>query len=299
MKNVLKLILAFSLPLLLFTACEEDESQLSGKVLLSLTDAPIDDANVEGVFITITGITYQKEDGPWMEFEEFEGPETVNLLDLTDGNSVLMGEFEAGPGNYTGLRFLLEAPENGQQPKSNPDCYILYKDGTKKPLFVPSGAQSGYKTIGNFVVPSNGTVEVTADFDVRKSVVEAGNSGKTLLKPVIRIIVNHQAGAIEAVVENMPADQKLVVYTYEDGTYTDTEALDPEPDQVRFAQAVSSNDVNEDGTFILPFLASGTYDLVLTSLDELGQFQQVLGLVEDIEVKSTEVNKITIDLSSL
>ena len=72
--------------------------------------------------------------------------------------------------------------------KTNPGCYIEFADNSTEPLFVPSGGETGYKAVGQFEVPVNGTVEVTADFDVREAVVVAGS--RYILKPTIKLIVN-------------------------------------------------------------------------------------------------------------
>jgi hypothetical protein len=119
--------------------------------------------------------------------EEFAGNQTYNLLELTGGNSTLLGEFTLPAGNYTQIRFMLDIPEMGPPPAS-PGCYVEFTDNSTEPLFVPSGGETGYKAIGQFEVPVDGDAEVTADFDVRKAVVVAGSS--YILKPAIKLIVN-------------------------------------------------------------------------------------------------------------
>ena len=159
----------------------------TGTLKLYLSDAPLDAEDVTGVYITINEIQYHL-DSQWITCEEFEGPKTYNLLELTDGNSALLGELTLPAGNYNQIRFILDIPEKGSYP-ANPGCYIEFADNSTEPLFVPSGGDTGYKAIGYFEVPVNGTVEVTADFDVRKAVVVAGSS--YILKPTIKLIVNY------------------------------------------------------------------------------------------------------------
>ena len=164
----------------------------TGTLKLYLCDAPLDAENVTGVYITINEIQYHliqyHLDGQWITCEEFKGPQTYNLLELTGGNSALLGELTLPAGDYTQIRFMLDIPEKGSSP-ANPGCYIEFADNSTEPLFVPSGGDTGYKAIGHFEVPVNGTVEVTADFDVRKAVVVAGSS--YILKPTIKLIVNY------------------------------------------------------------------------------------------------------------
>jgi len=159
----------------------------TGVLKLYLSDAPIDTENVTGVYITINEIQYHI-DGQWITCEEFEGPQTYNLLELTDGNSALLGELTLPAGDYTQIRFMLDIAEKASS-RANPGCYIEFADNSTQPLFAPSGGKTGYKAIGYFEVPVNGTVEVTADFDARKAVVVAGSS--YILKPTIKLIVNY------------------------------------------------------------------------------------------------------------
>ncbi|MDH5365087.1 MAG: DUF4382 domain-containing protein [Dehalococcoidia bacterium] len=164
-----------------------DQALGTGTLKLYLSDAPMDAENVTGVYITINEIQYHR-DGQWTTCEEFEGPKAYNLLELTGGNYILLGEFTLPAGNYTQIRFMLDIPQKGSHPTS-PGCYIEFADNSTEPLFVPSGGETGYKAIGYFEVPVNGSVDVTADFDVHKAVVVAGSS--YILKPTIKLIVNY------------------------------------------------------------------------------------------------------------
>jgi len=158
----------------------------TGTLKLYLCDAPIDSQNVTGVFITIEEIQYHL-DSQWITCAEFTGPQIYDLLELTGGNSAFLGELTLPAGNYTQIRFMLDIPEKGSSP-ANPGCYVELDGNSTEPLFVPSGGETGYKATGRFEVPANGTVEVTADFDVHKAVVVAGSS--YILKPTIKLIVN-------------------------------------------------------------------------------------------------------------
>jgi hypothetical protein len=298
MKKIVKLAMIFVFAMFLFNSCEEEETT-KGTLTLSITDAPIDMTTVSGVYLTVTEIQLNKSGSDWYTFEEFEGPQTFNILELTGGESALMGSFAMDAGNYTQLRFILDAPELGNANPSNPGCYIKFNDGTEKPLFVPSGSQSGWKAVGAFKVPSNGDVAITADFDARKSVMKQGSNEFYILKPTIRLIVDDQAGKITGGVTGIPADTDIIIYAYEDGTYIDSEADEPTSDTIaRFPNAITSDKVCDDDSYHLSFLAPMTYDLVVTtSID--GEFQEVLGIVEDVVVESRKTTSVPIDLSLL
>jgi hypothetical protein len=191
--SIILAVLASSLIILVVMAasgvgCLAPEQALeTGTLKLYLSDAPIDAENVTGVYITIDEIQYHR-DGQWITCDEFIGPQTYDLLELTGGNSTLLGELTLPSGNYTQIRFMLDIQEIGPPP-SSPGCYIEFADNSTEPLFVPSGGETGYKGIGRFEVPVNGTVEVTADFDVRKAVVIAHS--RYILEPTIKLIVNY------------------------------------------------------------------------------------------------------------
>jgi hypothetical protein len=293
--------LSLGLAVLAFvTGCKKDENNggTSGTVKMYMTDAPIDDSNVKAVWITVTEVN-MKSSGGWEALSGFTGPKKYNLMDLRDSTAVFMGQDEIPAGSYSEIRFVLDAPEENGPAQSNPGCYIEYKDGTTQPLFVPSGSSSGFKAKGSFDVPLNGTVDVTADFDARKSIVEAGSSGKFLLKPVIRIVVNNQAGAIGGTVTHSGSAGNIVVYTYENGTWADTEDDAPATGSARFPNAVSSSLVQTDNTYILPYLAPMTYDLVVVLNNPDGSFNSVLGFVPDVAVTSKTTTTANIDTAHL
>jgi hypothetical protein len=141
-----------------------------GSVSLSLTDAPTDAENVEGVWITISEIQYHSNDS-WITVAGFE-PQAFNLLDLTGGVTAPLADFTLPAGKVTQIRFILDAPTEGAVRR--PTQAAGFRSATGQldaPLFIPSGGQTGVKLTGEFDVPINGSVNIVADFDARKSVV--------------------------------------------------------------------------------------------------------------------------------
>jgi len=295
-----KIVFLFLFSVLFFSACDNEPDPIeTGRLKLFLTDAPLDTDGITGVFITFSEIHYHIQGDHWVVFDEFDEAVTVNLMDYTHGETLLMGYFEMPPGTYTQLRFMLEAPEHGQGPPTNPGCYVMFEDGSTEPLFVPSGSQSGYKATGQFSIPLNGVVDVTADFDLRNSiVVTGGNASRYILKPTIRLVVNNEAGRIVGDVYNIPEDQGAVVYAYEAGTYTEEEAEDPADMGTRFPNAINSDMVCENNKYHLDFLAEGMYDLVVASTFD-GEFLEVAGIAEGVEVIAGQTTNYPIDLSEL
>ena len=308
MKNYLVGLIVMALMVVLAAGCGGDKStngelpngsqEETGTLSLYLSDAPIDAANVEGVYITINEIQYNLQ-GEWMTFEDFGDPQVHNLLELSGGNFTLLGDLTLPAGQYNQIRFMLDIPEQGPKP-TNPGCYVQFSNVSSQPLFVPSGGQSGYKATGAFQVPVNGTVEITADFDVRKAVhvTGQGQNQRYILKPTIRLIVNDEAGKIGGSITNFSSYTNIVVFAYEDGSWDESEADDPTGGEARFPTAVTSDKMDEDGNYMLAFLAAGTYDLVVAGTDG-DVFGKVLGFVSDVEVESKRKTTQNIGTSSL
>lgn len=273
MKNFHKLIgLVLSLTLMTFiSGCGGGGSSTTatstGVLSLSMTDAPPQlGENVTEVNIAVIGIEYH-HDGNWTNATDFI-PQTFNLLDLQNGKSLHLGDMILPAGRYSEIRFKLAAPTKESEVKSNPDCNITYADGSSVPLFVPSGGQSGYKGKGAFDITANAKIEVTADFDVHKSIVVTGkstNNTKYILKPVIRLVVTELSGTINGTVVDVAdynkSSDSLVVYTYKSGDYDESDAI--EMNGIIFPNAISAGDVNmSDGNFTLAFLGEGNYSLI-------------------------------------
>ena len=275
-------------------SCGEAPETVTGTLALYLSDAPIDAENVTGVYITINEIQYHVDD-QWTTCGEFEGPQTYNLLELTNGNSTLLSELTLPGGHYNQIRFMLDIPEMGQDPY-NPGCYIEFSDNSTSPLFVPSGNTTGYKAVGQFTVPENGTVQITADFDVRKAVHLADSH--YILRPTIRLVVNNEAGRISGSIANNSTYTDVIVFAYADGTWADTEDDEPVYPESRFPNAVNSGKMCDDGHYTIPLLAAGTYDLVVAGYDA-AEFGEVLGFVSDIEVESNHTTHQNIDTDAL
>jgi len=138
---------------------------------LLLTDAPLDLDDLEAVYVTVSEIAVRKASSDNYivvldEETEFE------LLELKDNPQPIVETYlEAG--HYTGIRFVVEAAR-------------ILVDGEEYGLTIPS-----MEIIVNveFDVTEDGTVELTLDFDAENSiqVVEAGQSGLYILRPVILV----------------------------------------------------------------------------------------------------------------
>ena len=281
-----------------FSSCGSGgSSEVNGTLSLSLTDAPlVDEDNVTGVYVSITGIEYHTAQGGWNTMGDFNTSiNPINLLEWQDGKSISLGDFQLPAGKYTQMRFMLDAAEENEKPKSNTGCFIEFSNDTNETLYVPSGSQTGYKAIGNYDVPLNGTVNMTADFDVRKSVIKSGNGSYYKLKPTIKLVVTDEAGSIKGTITNQELNNTYVIYAYEYEnnvtTWDVNETNDPDPSDaadIRFENATTSAIVKDGGSYTLSFLAAGSYDLIIAKYDSNGDYVTYY-IQTEVDVQSSTV----------
>ena len=253
-----------------------DTTATTGTATLNLTDAPVDDKNVLGVHVAFDAVHYKPASSEWV-VEELNETRVINLLDLQDGNSTLLvSQTELPTGRINQVRFVIN--EGMSFIELNNSNTI-----TTEPLTVPSGEE---KVVGGFVVPAGGDVNITADFDVRKSLVN--NGGNYKLKPTIKIVDNSQVGEVSGTVSNIAENTTVIIYAYADETWDEGQEISND-----FANAATSSDAT-DGNYTLAWLAAGTYDLVVVELDETGGITSIRAVVQDVVI--TEDGKTTQDI---
>lgn len=169
--------------LLLPLACDDSVGPMDGpaQIQILLTDAPADYIESAEVCISRAYLVPGKdEEGnggngpPWVDlFNEPGEPWCHDLLLLRDGiTEALTGPEGVEPGEYGQLRLVVSSAlvtlKEG----------YAFRDGTiSKPLFVPSGMQTGIKVLldGPILVEDGKLVIVTVDFDVNENFVFQGN----------------------------------------------------------------------------------------------------------------------------
>jgi hypothetical protein len=175
---------------LLASCSETDGNPNEGKARLqiALTDDPGD---YKEVWIDVKDIRFNVTDADDQNWSSLPGvhPGMYNLLDLVNDKDTILADAEIPSGRLSQIRLVLG--ENN---------YIITNRGEKLMLTTPSAQQSGLKL--NIHQPVIGGIinKLTLDFDVAKSIVEAGNSGKYILKPVIRAVLEAVGGNIKGFV---------------------------------------------------------------------------------------------------
>ncbi len=232
---------------LLATGCGGGgDSSPSGTLRLSLTDAPA--CGYDSVFVTVEKVrihrssTAAESDAGWSEVV-LATPQRVDLLTLTNGTLLPLGQTLLPAGTYTQMRLVL-APNTPANPKANA---ITPTGGSEVALTTPSGAQSGLKMNVDIEIAPGTVADFAIDFDACKSFVRAGNSGQILLKPVLSV---------------MPVVSNISIVGYLDPSLV---AAGTSVSAQVGGVLVRATPPDSSGRFTLFPVPTGNYDLVITA----------------------------------
>ena len=253
---------------LLSCSTDDDNVDTEGSETYStdiyLTDSPIDNAEVSGVFVTIADV---KVNGT--SIDGFSKT-TVDVSTLTEGSTKLLGNVDLEAGTTSNVVLVLdnETDASGNAPGS----YVLTSSGDKEALMTGDNQTS----IGdNAEIFSSGENELVIDFDLRKSIQQnaEGNYNfvsNSRLSNSFRIVNTLETGTITGNVSNSASANAdaVVVYAYRANAYSESE-MQPDNNGIAFTNAVSSTAVNSsNGEFSLHFLKEGNYELVFASYED-------------------------------
>jgi hypothetical protein len=240
-----------------------DGGAATGRISLAVMDAPVDSAT--SVVVEFTELELKPESGPSFTIP-LDPARQVDLYDLQEGMSeYLVIDRTVPAGRYNWVRLGLNAEEGLT------DSYIEMDDGSRHPLHIPSGAQTGLKLVSGFLVPVNGEADFVIDFDLRKSIVKPEAEGQDYkLKPALRMVNMATAGDIGGTVDatllagtgcSDPAAN--AVYVFEGAGIEPDDEDGTEPDPVTSALV---NLRESDGIYAyrVAYLVPGEYTVALT-----------------------------------
>ena len=235
----------------------DDVNEKKASIQIKLTDAPAlnyDEVNVDirGVSVGVAG---GDADGDWIDLN-INNPGVYNLLDLRNGNTVLLAGGDIPAGDISQIRLMLG--ENNS----------VVVDGVEYDLDTPSAQQSGIKLNLHQTLLPGVAYSFVMDFDAARSVVARGN-GSYGLMPVIRTYAEAFGGSIKGVV--LPARVDTV--------------------GVAYVQIVNDGDTlisipEDDGFFLFPGLAPAMWDLTVVADESTSYVDEA---IDDIVVKVGEV----------
>lgn len=277
------------------TTGSSPDNQGISSMTLKITDAPID--NATRVMIKFDAVELRQEDSDYSVLFELNQPQSINLLELQGTRSAdLLTNIAVEAGIYDELRLIIDDSEM--------NSFIELNDGSIHDLKIPSGSSSGLKIKGELIVPANRPALFTIDFDVRKSIVRAGNSSKYLLKPVLRLVddttVGHVRGSVDADLliasscSDADVDSHNAVYIFNGADALPDDIDQSSDDDVEPVTTTSIEyDASSDSyVFEAAYLEAGEYTLAITCNANL----------EDIEADDDllffDIQNITVQVNS-
>ncbi len=263
----------------LFVQCTKDDdtdSAEKGTLTVKITDAPSDDLNIQGTFITVTDV---KIDGQSVEgFNK----QTIEISAYRNGNAKLLVSEEVAAKSYSQITLVLDQETDASG--NAPGCYVLTEDNTKHNLFAEANTSGEVAVSKAFEVTQNAETSVVIDFDLRKAVVRnqesSGNNQYRFvtsaeLKNAVRVVNEDECGEVTGDVSNFTAaNAQAYVFIYRKGDFNATaESAGSGSSNVKFSKAVTSAKVEADGSYKLSFLEEGDYEVHLASYSKTGDNQ--------------------------
>ena len=279
-KNVLMMVMAAIISLGLQSCTENKELEgNTARVQLKLIDFPGEYMEVN---IEIIDIQYNVSDEGWTSFAPMDGgyPINVDLTELIAGNSLLLADEIVPSGLLKQIRLvlsdnnslLIEGENEGESISTHLDT--------------PSAQQSGLKLNLETELEPGFSYSFILDWDVQKSVLKAGNSGKYNLKPVIRVNaeVNSDSVSGTVIADDLDDDlegavplkgAKISVFTTDDSE-------------------VATTFTDETGNFIIQGLDEGDYKIRIEHINYI-EFQSE-GLIKVLPGEITSLGTIELQV---
>jgi len=239
----------------------------TGTLKLSITDSPVDD--VQEVWVKFSAVEFKPEGGPPV-LNTLTPAQSLNLLEYQDGRAaVLVNAVTLPAGRYEWIRLVVDNVANVH------DSYVMTNVGECE-LIVPSGAESGLKMNRGFTLPADGSVALTVDFDLRKSLhappgqmsmMDECTQGY-LLRPTLRLVQDSEVGAIAGTVDPLlftnVAGCVPMVYVFSDGTNPAGSTAPDDQDNNEPNPVVMAKPDSTTGAYKAAFLTQGNYTVAYT-----------------------------------
>ena len=290
----------------------------TGTLSLSLTDAPVQNEDIAEVIVCFTNVIIHPSNGNPDIVEDVRNQDgscrEIDLKKLTNGNSVVLGEFDIPAGDYSWIRLDID-PDNTviveREVVGNPDEVDASEPDTIYPpalLDCSSCDQSHLKLNSSFSIADTGFTAFTIDFDLQKSLtlqlpqsIKPRPDDAYKLRPTLRILDTALASTFiwGSVTDVTPlgsanlADCRVYTYTGDAATVIPDDicnagcidGLTPEDRPLDIA-LVEADVINNDGTFDYRTgsLYPGTYTLALFCEADDPDFDEQLNYIGERDV---------------
>ncbi|WP_248722240.1 DUF4382 domain-containing protein [Seonamhaeicola sp. ML3] len=270
MKTQVKTIILAVILLAGITSCSKNDDPTNDETYptaVHITDAPIDNTNVKGAFVTITDV---KIDGN--SIEGFSKT-TIDLMAYQNGSTKLLGNLDLKSRMYSNISLVIDTASDANG--NAPGCYILTTDNTKHAL---ASVSNEIQINDSFEVLRSNANKMVIDFDLRKTITSQTESSNAFdfvtaseLSNGLRIVNDLETGEIQGnVSDSENTSDKIVVYAYKKGSFNaESETKGQGASKIEFANAVTSSVVNNiTGSYELNFLDEGEYELHFASYNK-------------------------------
>ncbi|MDX1696930.1 MAG: DUF4382 domain-containing protein [Thiohalobacterales bacterium] len=255
-----------------------------GGLVLSITDAPVNDADIAEVWVRFTEVIIHPADGSGdivHTVEDDSDPNNITpyreieLKSLVGGRTSLLGEIPLDAGDYSWIRLVID-PDYTRVVETGGGSYLVR---------CPGCTRSGFLLNREFTIDSTGWIDFVIDFDLRQSLtLSQPNRPRAdfhyILRPTLRILDTELASSF---ISGSVTDQRSEpvnpatpdacwVYVYEGdaaGIEPDDICLDPDPavcpaaDRPLFATPVEFDTTSGDYVYNTGYLYPGIYTLAL------------------------------------
>lgn len=277
-------------------SCKKDDDATTGSLTLKMTDAPVDNAEVKGVFVTVTDV---KVDG--QSVEGFSKT-TFDLSAYQNGKTETLFSSDMEAKTYSEITLVFDNEKDADG--NSPGTYVLKEDGSKDQL--SANATSEFSANTTVEVNESSQASTVIDFDLRKAIrTNSSNDDDyeftSSSSVVVRAVDENEAGSIEGEAKDESAEGiegHIVVYAYKKGDYNEGSETSGE---IMFEKSVSSAMVNADGSYKLAFLEKGDYEVYFanyTDEDNDGKFEFEGMLKVDLGLGLDLFGTVTVDASS-
>jgi len=288
---------------LMLTACGGGGSASgSSGLTLRITDAPVSDEDIAEVWVTFTKVIIQPVDGERFEVDVTDDDgitgKSIDIKNLTEGKSMLLGEYALPEGDYSWMRLVIDPAET----------YVVETEGGTPLLDCSSCDESHLKLNRSFTIETEGWVDFTIDFDLRKSItltqpqsVQPRLDYAYKLRPTLRIIDTDVASSF---IYGAVSDTRIVradsddptgcaVYVYEgaqdlvepdDICEIEDSAICPEADRPLLEAGVEFNESSGLYEYRTGFMNPGTYTVALLCAPDDPVLDDVVSFIGEIQV---------------
>ena len=287
---------------LILSACHDDEPAGKGEAEFEITDAPVDDANVKGVFVTIADVRVNGN-----SVQGFS-KQTIDLKAYSEGKTKIIGAGQFDARSYDNVVLVLDLENDADG--ASPGCYVLDKDNAKNRLKTTAEGTTEVVVNKSWQVAKDTKTSIILDFDLRKALRYSDDAdthysfvGTENLNAAVRLVARAKSGTVVGAYDegNGPGADKIIVYAYKKGTFNASEETAPTGDDaLLFANASGSAEVKQGLTgneFKLAFLEAGDYELHFVGYTKdptTGRYQFESQLKSETSVEGTVADFVTV-----